>query len=480
MKSVVIIGGGICGCSMLYELSRYQINVVLLEKENDVSVGTTKANSAIIHAGYDPLPNTKMAKYNVEGNKIIKELCEHLDVLYQQVGSLVIALTDAQKESLQKLYEQGIENGVPDIKLLTAKETIALEPHLNPEVKGALFAPTAGIVSPWNLAIALAETAVNNGANVELNTKVLSIQKTNDCFRIETTKGLFQADYVINAAGVHADEINDMADKHAFTISPSRGEYHLLDKNQGDLVSHIIFQCPDHNGKGVLVAPTVDGNLIVGPNAMATTKDDLCTTAIGLEYVKNAAFKSVPSINFRESIRNFSGLRALTGEEDFIIGESKTQAGFFNFAGMKSPGLSSAPAIARDLVQMLHQSGLELINKEHFIDRRSIVRFQYLSHEERAKIIKQNPLYGTIVCRCETVTEGEIVDALHRPIPPTSIDGVKRRCTSGTGRCQGGFCGSRVQQIIARELNIPLNQIPLDRLGMDIITGTTKGERHDV
>ncbi|MEG0691868.1 MAG: NAD(P)/FAD-dependent oxidoreductase [Oscillospiraceae bacterium] len=480
MVSVVIIGGGICGCSLLYELSRYQISALLLEKENDVSVGTTKANSAIIHAGYDPIPGTKMAKYNVEGNAIIKELCKNLDVPYKQVGSLVIALNDDQKETLQVLYEQGLKNAVPNLQLLSAKEALELEPNLNPDVKAALFAPSAGIVSPWNLAIALAETAVTNGAEVKLNSKVLSIKKTNHYFTIETTQGTIEAEYVINAAGVLADEVNDMVDKHRFTVTPSRGEYHLLDKNQGNLVSHIILQCPDHNGKGVLVAPTVDGNLIVGPNAEPSPKNDVSTTSIGLDYVKNLAVKSVPSINFRESIRNFSGLRALTQEEDFIIGESNTQPGFFNFSGMKSPGLSSAPAIARDLVTMLHNAGLELTKKPTFIDKRNVVRFKHHSDTERTDAIKQNPLYGTIVCRCETITEGEIVDALHRPIAPCSIDGVKRRCGAGMGRCQGGFCSPRVQQIIARELNIPLSQVPLDRLGMDIITGVTKEDSKNV
>lgn len=480
MVSVVIIGGGICGCSLLYELSRYKISTLLLEKENDLCIGTTKANSAIIHAGYDPLPGTKMAKYNVEGNAIIKELCQKLDVPYKQIGSLVIALNDSQKEKLNQLYHQGIANSVPDIKLLSGEETLALEPNINPDVKGALYAPSAAIVSPWNLAIALAETALKNGGEVSLNSEVLSIEKVADHFVIQTTQGVIEAKHVVNAAGIFADEINDMADKHSFTTSPTRGEYFLLDKNQGELVSHIIFQCPDHNGKGVLVAPTVDHNLIVGPNSVPTQKDDLSTTAKGLEFIRQFAVKSVPSINFRESIRNFSGLRAITEQEDFIVGESKTLAGFFNIAGIKSPGLSSAPAIARDIVTMLGDAGLRLEEKPDFIDSRSLLRFKELSNEERSEAIRQNPLYGAIVCRCETITEGEIVDALHRPIPPCSIDGVKRRCGAGMGRCQGGFCAPRVQQIIARELNIPLQNVPQDRLGMNIITGLTKGGALDV
>ncbi len=480
MVSVLIIGGGICGCSLLYELSRYQVSALLLEKENDICVGTTKANSAIIHAGYDPLPNTKMAKYNVEGNAMIEKLCKKLDVPYKQVGSLVIALGELQEQNLHKLYNQGLKNGVPDIQLLSGEEALILEPNLNPDVTAALYAPSAAIVSPWNLGIAMAETAVKNGEKVELNTKVLSIEKSDNHFIVQTNKGTIEAQFVVNAAGIFADEVNDMVDEHKFTITPSKGEYYLLDKNQGGLVSHIIFQCPDHNGKGVLVAPTVDGNLIVGPNAVPSQNDDVSTTSLGQEFVKRMAVKSVPSINFRESIRNFAGLRALTEEEDFIVGESKTQKGFFNIAGMKSPGLSSAPAISLDVIEMLQKSGLELIEKDDFIDTREILRFKHLNDEERTSAIKQNPLYGAIVCRCETITEGEIVDALHREIVPSSIDGIKRRCSSGMGRCQGGFCGARVQQIIARELNIPLAEVPLDRKGMGIITGVTKGGVLDV
>lgn len=480
MVSVLIIGGGISGCSLLYELSRYQTNTVLIEKENDLCLGTTKANSAIIHGGYDPLSDTKMAKYNVEGNKIIKKLCKDLDVPYKQIGSLVLAFNDDQKKVLHKLYKQGLKSNVPEIQIISGEEALKMEPNLNKEVKAALYSPTAGIISPWKLAIAMAETAVKNGAEVKLNTKVNSIKKEKDYFRVTTNNGEFKAKYVVNAAGIHSDEINDMADKHKFTVTPSKGEYYLLDKSQGDLVSHVIFQCPNVDGKGVLVTPTVDGNLIVGPNAVPAIKDDVSTTALGLDFVKKSAVNSVPNINFRETIRNFSGLRALTDKDDFIIGESTTQKGFFNIAGMKSPGLSSAPAIARDMIDMLKKSGLKLEKKSDFINTRHVIRFNELNNKERAEVISENPLYGNIVCRCETITEGEIVDALNSPIPPCSVDGVKRRCGAGMGRCQGGFCGPKVQQIIARELGISQKNVPLDRNGMNIIVGNTKEGKLDV
>lgn len=473
MVDVVIVGGGVCGCSLLYELSRYKISAVLVEKENDVSVGTTKANSAIVHAGYDPHPGTKMARYNVEGNALVKELCEKLDVPYQQIGSLVLAFDADQDALVRELFDRGTQNGVPGMKVLSAEEVREMEPNVSPEVTSALYAPSAGIVSPWELAIALAETAVKNGARVELNSEVTAIQPIDGGFRVTAGGKEIDTRFVVNAAGIWSDKINDMAAPHTFTVSANKGEYFLLDKSQGTLVNHVIFQCPSKVGKGVLVSPTVHGNLIVGPNAEDAEKDDLGTTGDGLAFVRKMALRSVPDINFRDSIRNFAGLRANTEIDDFLVGESD-QKGFFNIAGIKSPGLTSAPAIARDMVRMLGEAGLALDPKETFVDERHVVRFKHLSHEERAAAIAKNPLYGQIVCRCETITEGEIVDALHRPLPPCSIDGVKRRCGSGMGRCQGGFCGPRVQQIIARELGIPQEVVMMDRAGTAVITGETK------
>lgn len=473
MVDVVIVGGGVCGCSLLYELSRYKLSAVLVEKENDVSVGTTKANSAIVHAGYDPHPGTKMARYNVEGNALVKELCEKLDVPYKQIGSLVLAFDADQDALVRELFDRGTQNGVPGMKVLSAAEVREMEPNVSPEVTSALYASSAGIVSPWELAIALAETAVKNGAQVELNSEVTSIQPIDGGFRVTAGGKEIDTRFVVNAAGIWSDKINDMAAPHTFTVSANKGEYFLLDKSQGTLVNHVIFQCPSKVGKGVLVSPTVHGNLIVGPNAEDAEKDDLGTTGDGLAFVRKMALRSVPDINFRDSIRNFAGLRANTEIDDFLVGETE-QKGFFNIAGIKSPGLTSAPAIARDVVRMLGKAGLTLDPKETFVDERHVVRFKHLSHEERAAAIAKNPLYGQIVCRCETITEGEIVDALHRPLPPCSIDGVKRRCGSGMGRCQGGFCGPRVQQIIARELGIPQEAVMMDRAGTAVITGETK------
>lgn len=477
MFDVAIVGGGACGCSLLYELSRYQVNAVLLEKENDVSVGTTKANSAIVHAGYDPVPGTLMARYNVEGNRMLEQLCGDLDILYKKIGSLVVGFSQEDRKTLELLYRRGVANGVPDLRMVEREELHQMEPALSKQALFALWAPSAAIINPWELAIAQAEAAVQGGAQVLLDTEVIGIEKKDGAFVIQTGKGPVSARFVINAAGVQADRIAAMVGDNSFQILPNRGEYFLLDTVQGKLVSRVIFQCPTKLGKGVLVSPTVHGNLIVGPNSQDVDAADTETTQAGLQHVRAAALKSVPAINFRDTIRNFAGVRAISTQEDFIVGPSAACDGFFNIAGIKSPGLTSSPAIARDMAEMLHHAGLQLTPNPDFVPHRRVTRFQSLSAKERGEAIRRNPLYGTIVCRCETVTEGEIVDAMHRPLAPRSVDGIKRRCTPGMGRCQGSFCGPRVQAIIARELGIAEEQVPLDRAGMNITLGRTKQQK---
>lgn len=475
MYDVTVIGCGIIGASIAYELSRYQLSVAVLEKENDVSMGTTRANSAIVHAGYDPKHGTLMARLNMHGAEAMEQLCEKLSVEYAKIGSLVLAFTAEDLETITELYKNGVENGVPGLKTLTREETLAMEPALSPKIMGALYAPSAAVVSPWGLCIAEAEVAVLNGVDIKLSSGVNKIEKADGFYRIHTEKGIVESRYIVNAAGVYADKIQDMAGEHEFTIVPNRGEYYLCDKNQGSLVSHVIFQCPTKEGKGVLVSPTVHGNLIVGPNAQdIAARDDVGTTTEGLELVSKRAVLSVPSVDFRQNIRNFAGIRAQSDRPDFIIEPSKTAERFLNVAGIKSPGLSAAPAIAEYALELLSEMGLALSKKDNFIDSRKKVHFKNLSAADKAELIRKNPKYGRVICRCETITEGEILDAIHSPIPPKTLDGIKRRCGTGMGRCQGGFCGPRVQEILARELNISEEDILMDKDGTKIILSKTK------
>ena len=475
MYDVVIIGCGVVGASAAYELARYKLRVAVLEAAADIAAGTTKANSAIIHAGYDPEPGTLMARLNVEGNRLTGEICEKLQVPFKRVGSLVAAFSPEQLPTLRTLYDRGCKNGVPGLRLLSGEEARAMEPGLSEEVCGALFAPSAGIIDPWGFAIAMAETAVRGGVELRRDCPVTGIEDTGAGFVLHTPTGDVTARFVLNAAGVDADRVHEMLEPNDWQTLPSRGEYYLLDKSEHDRVSRVIFQCPGPEGKGVLVAPTIHGNLICGPNAEAVEdRLDLGNTAAGMAEVRAKASRSVPGIQWRQNIRNFAGLRANTTRSDFIIEESKAHPGFIDLAGIKSPGLSSAPAIAKMAAEMLAADGLALEPDPDFVDKREHIVFKNLSAEEKNELIRKDPRYGRVVCRCETITEGEIVAALHSPIPPRSINGVKRRCNAGMGRCQGGFCGPRVQEIIARELGIDQAEVLLEQAGSTILTGRTK------
>lgn len=475
MYDVVIIGCGVVGASAAYELARYKLRVAVLEAAADIAAGTTKANSAIIHAGYDPEPGTLMARLNVEGNRLTGEICEKLQVPFKRVGSLVVAFSPEQLPTLRTLYDRGCKNGVPGLRLLSGEEARAMEPGLSEEVCGALLAPSAGIIDPWGFAIAMAETAVRGGVEVRRDCPVTGIEDTGAGFVLHTPTGDVTARFVLNAAGVDADRVHEMLEPNDWQTLPSRGEYYLLDKSEHDRVSRVIFQCPGPEGKGVLVAPTIHGNLICGPNAQSVEdRLDLGNTAAGMAEVRTKAARSVPGVEWRQNIRNFAGLRANTTRSDFIIEESKAHPGFIDLAGIKSPGLSSAPAIAKLAAEMLAADGLALEPDPDFVDKREHIVFKNLSAEEKNELIRKDPRYGRVVCRCETITEGEIVAALHSPIPPRSINGVKRRCNAGMGRCQGGFCGPRVQEIIARELGIDQAEVLLEQAGSTILTGRTK------
>ena len=475
MLDVIIIGSGIVGAAAAFELSKYRLSVGVLESQADIACGTTKANSAIVHAGYDPQPGTLMAKLNVQGSNMMGELAQKLSVAYKQIGSLVLAFSQQQMEMVEQLYQRGLKNGVKDMRILNRQQVLEKEPNANPKVVGALYAPTAAIMNPWDMAVAMLETAVKNGVQVHTLCQVCAIKDEGNFYNISTRQGkTFQTRFIINAAGVFADDIQAMAGKREFTITPSKGEYFLLDKSQCDVAKHVLFQCPSALGKGVLVSPTAGGNLIIGPNAQdCEDKQDLSNTQTGLDFIKQAAALTTGKMDYRENVRCFAGLRAISDQDDFIIGYSKSAPRFLNAAGIKSPGLTSAPAIALMLVKLLNQQ-LPLKKKETFTDSRKLVRFAKLSPEEKKELIKQNPLYGKIVCRCGNITEGEIIDCLQRPVPPRTIDGVKRRCGTGMGRCQGGFCGPKIHQILAQQLHLPMEEIWQELEDSYIVSGKTK------
>lgn len=482
MYDIIIIGAGITGASIAYEFSKYNLNVAILEATNDVSTATTKANSGIVHAGYDPKPNTLMAKLNVEGSKMYEELAKKLNVHYDKIGSLVLGRKE-DKEKIEELYQRGILNGVSDLSILNKDEIKKLEPNLNKDIEIALYAKNAAVVSPWEMCLALAENAVINGVKLFLSTPVTNIFKEDDYFLVESNDVSFKARYVINCAGVYADTIYNMVLKNkedGFKIIPVKGEYYLLDKSEGKLVNHVLFQTPGPLGKGVLVSKTCHGNLIVGPNAIdILDKEDVGVSSDSLDYIRNMASLTLNNINYRNNIRNFAGLRAkIDGYDDFLIGESKIK-GFINFAGIKSPGLSAAPAFGPYCKKILENIGLEFEKKKEVKVLPLPKFFKDMTKEEIEENIKKDELYGRIICRCETVSEAEIVASLHRPIPCLSIDAVKRRCNSGMGRCQGGFCGPKILEIMVRELGIKPTDVLQDKEGSYVILDYTKGGSHN-
>ncbi len=475
MYDIAIIGAGVSGASIARELSRYDLKTIVLEKENDISCGTTKANSAIIHAGYDPEENTLMAKLNADSNLMFDRMCEELSVPFKRIGSLVVAYDDKQMNHIEKLYQRGLNNGIPRMKILSRAELREREPNINPDAKGALLAETAGIIDPMLLTISLMENAVMNGCHFKLNFTVESITKEDNTFLIRGGKESVSAKYLINAAGVFADKIHNMVTEADFEIMPRRGQYFVLDKCEGYTVNSVVFPCPDEFGKGILITPTVHGNILLGPSSDdLQDPEDLITTSELLDKAREGVKKLVPSITTRNSIRTFAGMRAQPDTGDFIIREAPEMKGFFDVAGIKSPGLSAAPAAAEYVVSLMKKSGLELTERKKFNPFVARKLFIELPEEEQKKLLDANPLYGRIICRCENITEGDILDAIHRPVGARTLDGVKRRCRPGMGRCQGGFCGPRVQEILARELECPWEEIMLEKKNSYILTGRTK------
>ena len=481
MYDVAIIGAGIIGTAIARELVRYKLNLIVIEKDSDVANGTTKANSAIIHAGFDPEPGTLKAKLNAEGNRILGDLCLELDVPFNRIGSLVIAFSEEELPTIQELYERGLQNNIPGLEIIDKLKLHAIEPDLNENACGALYASTAAITDPYLMAIALAESAVENGAEIKFDSPVSAIEKTANGFIISCNNIKIRAKYIVNAAGLYADRISEMVNPPSFRIKPNRGEYFLLDKKAGHHARHVLFPCPTALGKGVLISPTAHGNLIIGPNAETVdSKEATMTTADGLTYVRVNAEKIKKSLPFNEVITSFSGLRAKTESGDFIIEEAGETPGFINAAGIDSPGLASAPAIAVYVADLLQKRAGPFEKKSHLRPRpKSHTSFMRLDRQAKEKLIREDPRFGRIICRCESITEGEIVRAIQGPVGARTVDGIKKRTRPGGGRCQGGFCGPRVMQIIARELKMELPAVRKDNPGSYILTGTTKNKKVD-
>jgi len=473
---VVIVGAGVVGAFVARELSKYELKICIVEKEADVAMGTSKANSSIAHAGYDAEPGSLKAKLNVRGNEMMGLVCEELDVPFKRIGSLVLGFEEEDRERLIELQQRGIKNGVKGLEIITSDKIKEIEPNISENAKYALYAPSAGIVCPYELTIGAVENAVDNGVELRLENKVQNICFEDGKFTVTTDKGELKCNYLINAAGLYGDSIAEMVGKHSFTITPRRGEYVLFDKNQGKIIKRVLFQLPTEKGKGILVTPTVDGNLLIGPNAQdIDDREDVSTSAKGIEGIIHDARKSVPGFNVRETITSFAGLRARPSTGDFIIEASIVNPRLINVVGIESPGLTAAPAIGEYVVGILNSQGLSLVDKSNFNPlRKPVVRFRELSEEELNVVIQKDPHFGRIVCRCEKVTEGEVVDCIKRSAGARNLDGVKRRTRAGMGRCQGGFCTPRVVEILSRELGIPMESVT--KLGGDskLLVGKTK------
>ena len=469
IHDVLIIGAGVTGTMIARELSKYLLDVVILDKNNDAGDATSSANSAIIHSGYDPEPGSLKAKFNVLGNAKYPELVKQLDVPFIQCGSLTIAVEDEQMPVLKELAERSKLNGV-EVKLLNKEEVLKMEPNINPEVKGALFAPTAGIIDPFNLVVHAMENAIDNGVTFLRNHEVLDIKKEGDVYEVKTNKDELYAKVVINAAGVKSDKIAQMIEDIDWAITPRKGEYFLLDHYAEGLVRHTIFPLPSKKGKGVLVSQTSSGNYIVGPSSELADPDDVATDGATLSNIRKAASLMVPSIPFNQTIRVFAGERATCTRHDFIIEYAKSDNHFINVAGIESPGLASSPAIAEYVVEQLVRPLFTLKSNPSFNPCvKPYHRMHYLSPEEQLEAIKENPEFGEIICNCEHISLGEIKEALSRSCPPVSIKGVKRRTRSGYGKCQGGFCQPRVLLLLAKHYGVSPTEIPLAEEGSYII-----------
>ncbi|WP_459841656.1 FAD-dependent oxidoreductase [Halanaerocella petrolearia] len=475
---ILVIGGGITGCFIARELSRYKLDVTLVEKEPDICTGTTKANTALLHAGFNADADKLKGRLNVRGNELYRKRIQHeLDVPIEWVGALVVAEDENNIPKLEEILENGKENGVPDLEIVTGDRLFELEPNLSEDAIASLFAPTAGIVNPFELTVGLANNAVRSGAKVLLETEVYDIKDHGDYKTIKTSKGEIDAKLVINAAGLYADKVANMVGIDNFEITPRRGEYYLYDKKMEIDVQRTVFPVPTEVSKGIVVTPTDEENLLIGPNAEEIEDiENKSTTREGLDKVIKGAKKTIPGLNKKGVIKEFAGLRAAIKEtEDFLIEASDQVAGFINVAGIQSPGLASSPAIAEMVVGIVGEELGGLTTDPDFDPNyHGPPKFRHMNHEEQAKLVAEDPDYGQIICRCESVTKGEIIDAIREPVGAKTVNAIKRRVRPGAGRCQGGFCEPKVVEILAEELAVPKTEVKLESEESQLLVEKTK------
>lgn len=475
MYDVVIIGAGVVGAMTARALSRYELSVCVVESESDIATGATKANSGIVHAGFDAMAGSLKAKLNVRGSEMMQEICQELSVSYRRNGSLVLGFNDEDKQQLAALMKNGEKNGVQGLEILDSEALHTLEPNISDEAVCALYAPTGAIVCPYELTEAAIGNAMDNGADLKLDFEVSDIRKCEEGYEILSADGkILTAKIVINAAGIYSDKIAHMIGDETFHVHPRRGEYMLMDKECGGLVKHTVFTVPTKMGKGILVSPTVDGNLLLGPTSTdSEDKEDKKTTADGMNTVSSGVRKMVKGVDTRMVITSFCGLRAAGDTGDFII--NMPQRGFVNAAGIESPGLSASPAVAEYVIELLQGNGYKIKERKSYIrERQSVKHFKDWSMERKNEMIAENPEFGNIICRCEGITEGEIRHAIRQNPRPRDLDGVKRRTRAQMGRCQGGFCSPQIMKILAEELNIPLESVTKSGKGSYVVEGLTK------
>ncbi|MFR4052804.1 MAG: NAD(P)/FAD-dependent oxidoreductase [Clostridium perfringens] len=468
MRDIIVIGAGVVGCSIARELSKYNLDVLVVEKNSDVSEGISKGNSGIVHAGYNEKIGTLKAKLNIEGNKIFDDLSRDLQFPFKRNGAFILAFSDEDMNILESLKENGEKLGVEGLEILTREEALNIEPNLNKEIVGVLNVKTSGIVSPYEMTIALAENAAENGVEFKLNSKVTNIEKISEGYKVTlNNKELVSGKLIINASGLEGAFLNNLVSMSKREINPVKGEYCLFDKVAGAMINKTLFQVPNKLSKGVLVTPTAEGNLLVGPNAVEGKT--LETSREGIDEILDKSKKSLEELPVARILNTFSGIRPKTKGGDFIIEEVEDAKNFINVIGIDSPGLTAAPAIGVYVVNMIKER-LDLVEKKNFKKtREKIVRFAELSLEEKNKLIKEKPAYGHMVCKCEFVTEGEIVEAIHRPIKALTVDAIKRRTRASMGGCQGVGCTLPISKILSRELGIDISDINKNSEGSPVI-----------